>query len=239
MGNEKRSRLWNQTYQVLLNKIRTMKPGENRMEPEEELTRSLSVSRATVREAMQSLVREGYITRRHGKGNFAHPSVMGLRHRIDLTADFLQLIRTAGEEPVCRNLRCGYAPAGETMRAVFPGPCGTVYELFWRYSLGEKDMIFCKISFPEEVLTEEPQPPRQNETLADWMARYCGRDFAYYAAHLRCKADEDANWALGLPAGTVVQNWQEIVYDLSDRPVAFCDVFFHPEHMDLSMVLRP
>ena len=142
MGNEKLSRLWNQTYQVLLNKIRTMKPGENRMEPEEELTRSLSVSRATVREAMQSLVREGYITRRHGKGNFAHPSVMGLRHRIDLTADFLQLIRTAGEEPVCRNLRCGYAPTrihyawrGESWDILSSGGDVTEAEFraFWRH----------------------------------------------------------------------------------------------------------
>lgn len=239
MGTEKASRLWGRTYEVLLEKIRGMKSGENRLEPEEVLTRQLEVSRATIREAMQTLVREGFITRRHGKGNFAHPSVTGLHHRIDLTADFLGLISTDEEKAVCRNLRFGYAPVGEVMRAQFPAPCETVYEQYWLYLLEEKPFIFCKISFPEEMLVTSPEPPGLNETLVDWIPRYCNRDFAYYAAHLRCKADAEANWALKLPRETVVQNWQEIAYDLSDTPVAFCDIFFHPEHMDLSMVLRP
>jgi hypothetical protein len=32
--------------------------------------------------------------------------------------------------------------------------------------------------------------------------------------------------------------WQEIVFDLSDRAVSFADIYFHPERVDLSMVLK-
>ncbi|NCE63669.1 GntR family transcriptional regulator [Pseudoflavonifractor sp. 524-17] len=239
MGAGKSRRLWSQTCGVLLESIRRMRPGENRLETEEALTRRLNVSRATVREAMDTLVWQGYVTRRQGKGNFAHPSVGQLRHRMDLDADFLRLIRTEDQEGDCRNLRCGFARASQAMARRFPRPCGRVYELHWLYTLGETPMIFCKIALPEEVLTLPPEPPARGETLYQWIARFCGRDFAYFAAHLGCQADEDAAQALALPRETVVQNWQEIFYDLSDEPVAFCEVFFHPENMDLSMVLRP
>ena len=78
MSPRKPERLWNHTYDYLRGQIAQMSAGHNRLEPEEELTRRLGVSRATVREATQALVQEGYVTRRHGKGNFAHPSVASL-----------------------------------------------------------------------------------------------------------------------------------------------------------------
>ena len=52
----KSQRLWSHTYAYLLDQIHSMKAGENQLEPEEELTRKLGVSRSTVREATQALL---------------------------------------------------------------------------------------------------------------------------------------------------------------------------------------
>lgn len=236
---EKAERLWNQTYAYLRAQIRTVCPGRNRIAPEEELAQALNVSRATVREAIQLLTREGYITRRHGKGTFVHPSVEKLRHRMDLTTDFMQLLNTGDGAVTCRKLRSGYGPCSPAMRRRFPLPCDTVYEQNWLYCVDDQPMIFCKIAVPDHLLQDSPEGGEPAETLAEWITCHCGLDFAYYATHLGCKADPDANWALDLSADTVIQNWQEVLYDLSDTPVAFCDIFFHPEQVDLSMVLRP
>ena len=239
MSPRKPERLWNHTYDYLRGQIAQMSAGHNRLEPEEELTRRLGVSRATVREATQALVQEGYVTRRHGKGNFAHPSVASLDYRMDLTSDFIRLLDTGEGAVLCRNLRSAFGPCRESMRQRFPAPCSAVYEQDWLYQTGERPMIFCRVSLPEEMLLRPPRPAGSDESLFSWVQTYCGRDFAYYATHLGCRGDPDAARALALPAGQVMLNWQEIFYDLSDTPVAFCDVFFHPEHMDLTMVLRP
>lgn len=231
-------RLWNHTYDYLRDQILHMAPGANRLEPEEDLTRRLGVSRATVREATQALMKEGYVTRRHGKGNFGHPSVAQLRRRLDLTADLLQLLDTGDGPVACRSLRAGRGPCRTAMAKHFPVPCGEVYEQDWLYTVGEAPMVFCRIGLPVELFQREPQPADPDQSLYQWVSVYCGRDFAYYAAHLGCGADPDANAALDLPAGQALMEWQEIFYDLSDFPVAFCDIFFRPE-ADLTMVLRP
>ena len=158
---------------------------------------------------------------------------------MDLTSNFSKLLDTGDGPVVCQTLRSGYVPCREVMRRRFPVPCATVYELDWLYSVGERPMLFCRTSIPEEMLQRQPEPLAADDSLFPWVRAYCGRDFAYYATHLGCRCEEDACRALQLPSGTVLLNWQEVFYDLSDVPVAFCDIFFHPEHVDLTMVLRP
>ena len=146
MSPRKPERLWNHTYDYLRGQIAQMSTGHNRLEPEEELTRRLGVSRATVREATQALVQEGYVTRRHGKGNLAHPSVASLGYRMDLTSDFIRLLDTGEGAVLCRNLRSAFGHCRESMRQRFPAPCSAVYEQDWLYQTGERPMIFCRVS---------------------------------------------------------------------------------------------
>ncbi len=64
-------KLYVQIYSIFLEK---MKGGEwpvgSQIPPEDELCRIYGVSKVTVREAIQALVREGYLKRRQGKGTF-------------------------------------------------------------------------------------------------------------------------------------------------------------------------
>jgi GntR family transcriptional regulator len=65
---------------------------------EDELAKEFDVSRATVREAVQSLIEAGYLDRKHGLGTF----VTGLpvhRHSLDMTVSYTEMIRAAGMDP--------------------------------------------------------------------------------------------------------------------------------------------
>lgn len=232
------STLRSKTYQALRRKVSAMRAGNNRFAPEDDIAQELGVSRSTVREAMQRLQREGHMTSRKGKGNFGHPSVASLTQRIDLTSDFMKLLDNGKGPAVCRCLFFEDCEPGAAMRARFAGSMDRVFRQHWLYSVSDAPMIFCRIETPRDLFIKPPAPPQAQFHFLRWLEEYCGIDVAYSSAHFSCLSDEEANEVLGLDAGAYTLRWQEIVFDLSDRAVSFADIYFHPEHVDLSMVLK-
>ncbi len=83
-----KEKLYVQIYSIILEKIEKGEwPRGTQIPPEDELCRIYFVSKATVREAIQELVREGYLTRYQGKGTFVTYSVphLGLLVRTRLS----------------------------------------------------------------------------------------------------------------------------------------------------------
>ena len=85
-----KEKLYVQIYAIILEKIESGEwPSGTQIPPEDELCRIYDVSKVTVREAIQELVREGYLKRQQGKGTFVLYSVPhpGLTMRTRLTED--------------------------------------------------------------------------------------------------------------------------------------------------------
>lgn len=235
---EKSKTLWSHVEDILIEEIHQATPGCNQLTAEEELVERLGVSRATVRGSLQALAKKGYVTRRHGKGNFAHPSALNMKHRVDLTADFIALLSTQEDQAVCRCLRCGYTRASKAMRDRFPTPFDTVFEQCWLYLLREKPLILCHVETPAGLLLRPSELGDSARTLAQWLSEHCGKDLAYYATTMGCRPNADAAWSFHLPEEQVLLNWQQVVYDIYDMPVSFCDLYFHPEDVNLSLALH-
>jgi GntR family transcriptional regulator len=73
-------------------------PSGVKLPNEAELAERWGVSRATVREAVGSLVEAGYLTRRHGSGTFV-AGTLPRRHALDVSVSYTSMIREAGMEP--------------------------------------------------------------------------------------------------------------------------------------------
>jgi GntR family transcriptional regulator len=73
-------------------------PSGVKLPNEDELAERWGVSRATVREAVGSLVDGGYLTRRHGSGTYV-TGTLPRRHALDMSVSYLNMIREAGMEP--------------------------------------------------------------------------------------------------------------------------------------------
>lgn len=85
-----KEKLYVQLYSIILEKIESGEwPAGTRIPPEDELCRIYDVSKVTVREAMQELVREGCLKRQQGKGTFVAYSVPqpGVNMRTRLSED--------------------------------------------------------------------------------------------------------------------------------------------------------
>jgi len=90
-----KEKLYVQIYSILIEKIESGEwPPGTQIPTEDELCRIYDVSKVTVREAIQELVREGYLKRRQGKGTFVTYTLpqIGIVMRTRVTED------TFGEE---------------------------------------------------------------------------------------------------------------------------------------------
>ena len=238
---DKQTKLTAEAEEKLREMVGDMMAGCNRFPPESQLAKELNISRATLREALAALIRDGFVTPRHGSGNYGHSSALKMPHRIDLCGDFIQLSDAGGQTVEVTCQRCGFTEAPAVMKRYYPVPCDEIYELHWVYRSDGRPTILSRIYIPKELIIGDPAPSQENgrEKLSGWIRRCCGRDFAYYSTYLSCNVDADACRMLELPEDTPMQNWRQVTYDLFDEPVAFCDNFFHPDNIELSVIIRP
>ncbi|HBY99283.1 MAG: GntR family transcriptional regulator [Ardenticatenaceae bacterium] len=102
--------LYYQIQQTLLEMVESgmLKPGDE-VPTEKELVEQFEVSRATVRRALDELVRQGYITRQQGRGTYV--SVKLEDTRSERLRGFLEDVRERGLDVGCEILFNGSVPA--------------------------------------------------------------------------------------------------------------------------------
>lgn len=89
-------------YEQLTDQLREYLLGQSavggQLPTEENLMQMYSVSRSTVRRAMQRLVDEGVLVRRQGKGTFIARQTPKIVHSIDRLAPFMETFKQAGAD---------------------------------------------------------------------------------------------------------------------------------------------
>lgn len=87
------------------------KPG-SQIPSEPELTSSLGVSRGTLRAAIEELVTQGYVIRRHGVGTFVHHQPL-IANNLSINSSVTEMIMELGMKPGCSEVEVSFEPAGD------------------------------------------------------------------------------------------------------------------------------
>lgn len=144
-----RSRLepyYYQVYQILLAQItsRALSPGDM-LPPEKDLEEQYGVSRATIRQALDMLVAEGYIYRHRGRGTFI--SEPAIEHGLSRIVSFTEDMRNRGLEPSTRLLQSALIPAPAEIAEALAVPAGEALAHIERLRLADNKPMSIEESY--------------------------------------------------------------------------------------------
>ena len=233
-------KLWSETYRVLRQEILSMAPGANRLPSEEELARQLGVSRATVREAMQELVKQGYVTRRHGKGTFvAEP---GISHAAGTRPySFAATLREQGKDFTTRVVDSWATPAPVDVANELEISPGADVMFLRRVRSVDGEPIMCQESWLN--LSECPglaDADFTSEPLFDAVQRCAGRKIKYSRMRYRARvAGKEHGELLGCDEAAAVLLLEQTIRLVDKRPIEWSTTWFKPGQSVVADAVQP
>lgn len=201
---------------------------DNRLPSESALALRLGVSRATIRETLLAMEREGLVTKRQGIGTFIHPSALGAKARIEMIVDFNQMILSAGyEKSILTSQTHNEVATAELAAPLSINEGDGVHVLERLYVADAKPAIYCVIRFPL-ALVKDTSAWETPETIYNAVKRACGVEVTHRIAWFKARIiDKKVGKALQLSTGEPIFSWDEVMYDLADRPVLHAQIYFN------------
>lgn len=181
----------------LAEEIRTgrFKPDEA-LPSERALAEDLGLSRVTARKAIDRLVEQGLVVRRHGSGNYIAPR---LEQRLNRLTSFSEELRARGFEPSSRWLRRALTAATPEEQLALGLDAGVKVARLERLRLADGNVMSYELSvLPATAL---PDPARVRHSLYARLAA-AGAAPVHAQQHLRAlNADTRLAGLLGVPTG--------------------------------------
>lgn len=235
-----RNTLRSQATDLLLMMIKEKRFPANKLPGEEELAGLMGVSRATVREALSSLARFGYITKKQGKGNYGHPTIANLPPRLDLTTDFLDLLKGQGRSPrvVHRGLMLtrDFSPEAGVALGLTAGD--EVVKLDRIYYLDDLPAILAEIEIPSQRLQQLPEGEVGNLTFKDFYETYCTGELVKMIINIKSRIYPRGAELFNIDTATPLLWWEERWLTLEDEPACYASIYFNPWMTSITMVVN-
>ncbi len=221
---------------------------QGQLPSEPQLSADLGVSRATVREALTMLAREGIIVRRHGIGTFVNSNLPGLKTSSIENIEFEDMITQQGYRARVRVLRVGLEPAGKAashFEAAEDEPFFTVNKVFLANDI---PVIFCHNAVPLSLVLPDCRPGLDDrgtgrQPIYRFLQECCHQDVSYQVSHIDA-APADASLAthLDCPEGYPLLSIEEIGFNEAQRAVFYCLNYYRSDIIrfdTIRKVVRP
>jgi len=234
------SPLYVKAKEVIIKMIRNGEFPENRLPSEDELAARLGVSRATIREALMALTREGIVTKKQGIGNFVHPSALESGMRVDLIADFADLLRSSGHTVEVKHTGFHREPITERIaKKLALSGSENLYVFTRTYFADAEAAISATIRIPEIYVQRDISGAEADQTMVAVLRRCCDAEISHSILWFQpTVASADLAALFGLEPGQPVVSWEELFYDLYDHGVCFNSIAFNPRIVGLSMLRK-
>lgn len=221
------SRVYQEIKHQLLDIFETQKFDKNKLPPEAELAQQMGISLVTLREALLMLALEGYVTKRHGSGNYLHPSAMDYKSRSYYFADCLG---ADGYKVTTKTLSQERMPADEDVAQALGIPVGgeVLCTRFINYA-DDRPAIISVTRIPAALILNGDVAAMDFGQVHILIWDYLHRSLAhalneYYA----CGVTPEQSQLFGLPMGTPVMECRQLFYDAQDVPVLYSHHTFYP-----------
>jgi len=223
----------------ILEMIKTNKINGNKLPTEDELTKRLQVSLATLREALLELNKEGIISKRHGLGNFIHKSTLETKMRIDRFTDFTDLLQDGGYVPSSTYFGTHLAvPDSESAKDLNIPKDSKIVMCERLFFADGKAAIYAQNRIPYSWFVKEPTAEGQSN-LTSYIEEYCGQKMTHGIQEITpILAKKKDQQLFGITEGSPIIFWKEIFYTLEDMPICLSNVKFNPEIIKMKMLWK-
>jgi GntR family transcriptional regulator len=193
-------------------------PPGTKLPTEGDLVKRFGVSRATVREAVTSLVEAGYVTRRHGSGSYVAER-RRMPHGLDSTLSYLAMIETAGAEPGMRVLDAILEPCSKADIPLQLKEGDTVLAVERVRTADGQPVIYSRDRIPARLLSGDLELENLHPSLFGLLSSV-GHAADHATATLRAVASTSRTAkVLGIRRGKPLLYIEEIDYDRDGTPV--------------------
>jgi GntR family transcriptional regulator len=155
---------------------------KQKLPSEFQLSKSLGVSRATLREALRILEEDGVVTRRHGVGTFVNPKPLftsGIEELDSVTG----MITKSGMTPGSQYLSAELIEATEDDRKRFsPLEVYNLAKVERVRTADEQPVVYCTDKIPEGLLPIDQV--RDADSLFNVLEKYTGKTIGYAVTHI-------------------------------------------------------
>ena len=205
---------------------------------ERRLCEQLGVSRLTLRAALDDLVREGHLTRRHGSGTFV--SRPKIAQPLTLTS-FSEDMRRRGMVPGSRTLELEVMPAGARLgRRLQLSPEEPVLRVKRLRLADGEPMALEVLHVPAALVPGLSQADLENRSFYELMEERYGVAISSATQTIEptvTSAEESA--ALGVPLHSPVFLFERTTLTVSGRPMEFVRSFYRGDRYQLVTELTP
>jgi GntR family transcriptional regulator len=207
-------------------------PPGTKLPTEGELATRFGVSRATVREAVTSLVEAGYVTRRHGSGSYVAER-RRMPHGLDSTLSYLAMIESAGAHAGMRVLEAVLDQYSKLDSQLQLRPGDTVLAVERVRTADDQPVIYSRDRIPARLLKADLDLQNLHPSLFGLLSS-SGHAADHATATLRAVASTSRTAkVLGIRRGKPLLYVEEIDYDRDGTPVMLSREWHVSEAFDL------
>ena len=208
------------------------RPGEA-LPAERVLCEGLSVSRVTLRLALDALVEQGLVTRRQGAGTFVRPSI---EHSLSSLTSFSEVLRRKGYEPGSRWIERVLRPAhGDEMLRMGLSPESLVASLTRLRSADGRVMAYEQSIVPERLI---PDPKLIDDSLYAYLDAK-GEPVVRALQHFRAvNLSSRLAKHLDMKEGEAILRVVRVGYARDGAVIELTDTYCHSDYYDFVAELR-
>jgi len=197
--------LYYQLMEIIIEQIQIGKLRErDQLLSERELCEKYNISRATVRQAIQELEKEGYIYKQHGKGTFVSPK----EFKQDLLKfySFSEEMKKLGKVPTSKVINFDLIQSDEETAKKLEIPVGDIVYKFTRLRLANAEPMMVETTcLPYNRFPNITQSDLEKEALYDILSNRFHVSFAkaeeeFRAVYVRKQEAELLNYTEGHPS---------------------------------------